>query len=221
MPYGAPRAPQGAQPSSPLHSDPAVNLDPLPRGKHLDVWETFAREVGGTWHAPVGDAPPRIEIAHAFGGLSITGNVSMVLAGNVLMPVITTTFSVLLPATHAQRFSVSRASFASAVANWFGALDIHVDDDAFDEAFVLRGESPDLVRALFASAPLRERYLRDFEGELHRRDDRTIHGDPTPDADPFELTVPGYVDTAKRMRALWELYIETLASLPDAVARGV
>ncbi len=195
-----------------------MKLERLLRGKHLDVWEAFAKEIGGTWNAPgFGDAP-RIDIAHVRGALSITGNVTMMLVGKVPVPVISTTLSALLPSTRAQRFSVSRASFASAVADWFGALDIHVDDEAFDRAFVLKGESPDLVRALFASAPLRERYLRDFEGQLHRRDDRTMFSDPTPDADPFELSVPGYVDTPARMRALWELFTATLERLPDGAA---
>jgi len=191
-----------------------MKLERLLRGKHLDVWEAFAREIGGTWNSPGPGDTPRIEIQHSRGPLRIEGHVTMVMVGKVLVPVVCTKFSALLPATHAQRFSVSRASFAAAVADWFGALDIHVDDEAFDKAFVLKGETPDLVRALFASAPLRERYLRDFEGQLHRRDDSSIFGDPTPDADPFELSVPGYVDTPERMRALWALFVETFERLP-------
>ncbi len=196
-----------------------MKLERLLRGKHLDVWEAFASEIGGSWNSPgMGDAP-RIEVAHARGPLVIEGHVTMVMVGKVLVPVVSTKFAAMLPATRAQRFSVSRASFASAVADWFGALDIHVDDEAFDKAFVLKGETPDLVRALFASAPLRERYLRDFEGQLHRHDDGSIFGDPTPDIDPFELSVPGYVDTPERMRALWALFVETLERLPDGAIR--
>ncbi len=197
-----------------------MKLERLLRGKHLDVWEAFAKEIGGSWNPSSSGDEPRIDIPHARGPLSITGNVTLILLGSVLVPVLSTTFSAMMPATRWQRFSVSRASFATAVAAWFGALDIHVDDEAFDRAFVLKGETPDLVRALFASAPLRERYLRDFEGQMHRRDDRTTFSDRTPDADPFELSVPGYVDTPERLRALWELFTETLDRLPDG-ANGV
>lgn len=192
-----------------------MKLERLLRGKHLDIWEAFAREIGGSWNSPGMGDTPQIEVAHARGPLVIEGHVTMVMVGKVLVPVVSTKFSAKLPATRAQRFSVSRASFASAVADWFGALDIHVDDEAFDKAFVLKGETPDLVRALFADAPLRERYLRDFEGQLHRHDDGSVFGDPTPDIDPFELSVPGYVDTPERMRALWALFVETLERLPD------
>ncbi len=197
-----------------------MKLAQMLRDKHLDVWEAFALEIGGTWNSPgLGDTP-RIDVAHARGPVRIEGNVTLVLVGKVLVPMLSTSFVALLPATHEQRFSVSRASFASAVADWFGALDIHVDDEEFDKAFVLKGETPDIVRELFASAALRERYLRDFEGQLHRRDDKTLFGDPTPDADPFELSVPGYVDTIERMRALWALFVETLERLPDGPARA-
>jgi hypothetical protein len=192
-----------------------MKLESLFVGTHLQVWEAFAKELGGTWNSPGRGDAPRIDVPHARGPLRIEGHVTMVLIGKVMMPVVSTKYSALLPSTRAQRFSVSRASFASVVADWFGALDIHVDDDAFDRAFVLKGETPDIVRAIFASAPLRERYLRDFEGQLHRRDDASIFGDPTPDADPFELSVPGYVDTPERMRALWTLFTETLERLPD------
>lgn len=192
-----------------------MKLERLLRGKHLEVWEAFASEIGGSWNSPAVGESPRIEVAHARGPLVIEGHLSLIMAGKVLVPVVSTKFAAMLPATRAQRFSVSRASFATAVAEFFGSLDIHVDDEAFDEAFVLKGETPDLVRALFASASLRERYLRDFEGQLHRHDDGSIFGDPTPDADPFELSVPGYVDTPERMRALWALFVETLERLPD------
>lgn len=197
-----------------------MTLERLLRGKHLDVWEAFAREIGGAWTTPGLGGAPRIDVPHARGAVTIKGDVVLIMAGKVLVPVISTSFSALLPATREQRFSVTRASFASAVADWFGALDIHVDDEAFDAAFVLKGENPDLVRTLFESASLRARYLRDFEGQLHRRDDHLLFSDPTPDADPFELSVPGYVDTPERMRALWELFTETLARIPDAGARA-
>ncbi|GAB1343032.1 hypothetical protein [Gemmatimonas sp.] len=183
-------------------------------GTHLDVWEAFAAEAGGTLIDPGLCKSPRVEIPHARGPIRIEGHVVMIMTGKVLIPVISTRVSALLPATREQRFSVSRANFATAVAEWFGALDIHVDDHEFDAAFVLKGETPDLVRAIFADADLRARYMRDFEGQLHRHDDGTLLGDPTPDIDPFELSVPGYVDSIERLRALYTLFIATLERLP-------
>lgn len=192
-----------------------MKLERLLRGNYLDVWAAFAREIGGSWNTPGYGETPVIEVPHPNGPLRIEGDVAVIPMGKVLMPVISTKFVALLPDTPGQRFSVSRASFATAVAEWFGALDIHVDDEDFDQAFVLKGDTPDLVRAIFADVALRERYLRDFEGQLHRQDDRTIFGDPTPEGDPFVLSVPGYVDTPERLRALWALFVATLERLPD------
>lgn len=183
-------------------------------GTHLEVWEAFAAEAGGTYIDPGSGRSPRVEIPHARGLIRIEGHVVMVMTGKVLIPVVSTRLSSMLPATREQRFSVSRANFATAVAEWFGALDIHVDDPEFDTAFVLKGETPDIVRAIFADADLRARYLRDFEGQLHRHDDGTVFGDPTPDYDPFELSVPGYVDSIERLRALFTLFVATLERLP-------
>jgi hypothetical protein len=187
-------------------------------GKHLDVWQAFAREIGGAYSPPHGHETGQIEVAYANGAargtLRIEGQVVMVSVGKVPVPVASTRFSVLLPSIPAHRFSVSRATFASAVADWFGALDIHVDDDAFDRAFVLKGETPDLVRELFADAELRARFISDFEGQMHRRDDTALFSDPTPGLDPFELSVPGFVDSMERMRALWTLFVHTFDRLP-------
>jgi hypothetical protein len=186
------------------------------RGTYVEVWQQFAQEVGGTWTDPhASGGTPSIEVPHPRGAVRIEGHTQLIMTGKVMIPVLSTKFSALMPATHAQRFSVSRASFATGIAEWFGALDIQVDDPEFDAAFVLKGETPDLVRALFASPALRERFLRDFDGQMHRRDDKVFFSDPTPDADPFELTVAGFIDDPAKLRALYDLFVETLVRLPD------
>jgi hypothetical protein len=188
------------------------------RDTRLDVWAQFAADMGGSWNNPVQGETPMVEVPHARGPVRIEGQVQMMMIGKILVPVLSTRISALLPATRLQRFSITRASFATSVAKWFGALDVQVDDAQFDEAFVVKGETPDLVRALFADPQLRAQYLRDFEGELHRRDDAGVFSDPTPDADPFELIVSGYVEELPRLRALYDLFVATLVRLPDAPA---
>lgn len=197
-----------------------MKIERVLRGPHLEVWADFAREVGGSWNAPAYGETPRIEVSHASGTLSIEGDVTMVMVGKVMVPVLSTKFGASLPEAPGHRFSVSRASFATAVAEWFGVADIQVGDDRFDKAFVLKGDTPEAVQAIFADPALRERYLRDFEGQLHRRDDRSLFGDPTPQADPLVLTVSGYVDTPERLRALWALFVATVARLPDRGQAG-
>lgn len=189
-----------------------MKLDRFLHGTADDSWTAVARELGGTITTSLSGVTA-IEVAHPRGAIRIEKHVTPIFVGKVLVPVVTTRFATTRPSVAAQRFSVSRASFATAVAEWFGALDIHVDDATFDQAFVLKGETPDLVRALFADDALRARYLRDFQGQLHRRDDASVFGDPTPDADPITLDVPGFVDNAAQLRALYDLFAATLERL--------
>lgn len=87
---------------------------------------------------------------------------------------LSTVFTTNFPSEPDRRFSISRAGFSASVAEWFGQLDIQVDDATFDKAFVCKGETPDFVRAIFADAALRSRYLADFQGNLARRDDKAL-----------------------------------------------
>lgn len=188
------------------------------RGKHLDVWAAFAAEVQGTFNDPGPGEQARIDVAHPHGPIVIQADVSMIMTGKVMIPVLSTVFTALRPSAAARRFSVSRANFATSVAEWFGSLDIHVDDATFDEAFVLKGETPDFVRAVFADAALRARFLADFEGTLALRDDKVLFSDPTPGFDPFELSLSGYVEDPAQLRRLYALFAATLDRIERVAA---
>ena len=75
-----------------LPPDLGMKLERLLRGKHLDIWEAFAREIGGSWNSPGMGDTPHIEVAHARGPLVIEGHVTMVMVGKVLVPVVSTRF---------------------------------------------------------------------------------------------------------------------------------
>lgn len=185
----------------------------LLHAEYLAVWESFAAEVGGSWNSPAYGEDARIEVAHAGATIVIESDVSVIMTGKIMVPVYSTIFSVLLPTVPAHRFSVSRATFAASVAEWFGQLDIHVDDGDFDKAFVLKGDTPDFVRTLFADAALRSQYIADFEGSLALKDDTSFFSDPTPGFDPLELTISGIIDQPDRLRRHYALFAATLTRL--------
>jgi len=185
-------------------------LHRLLHSEYLGVWEVFASEVNGTWNTPGYGDDARIEVPHAHGPIIIESDVTMIFTGKVMVPVVSTIISAHRPSHRGHRFSVSRANFATSVAEWFGSLDIHVDDAEFDNAFVLKGETPDFVRLLFADATLRERFRADFEGTLALKDDTAMFTDPTPGIDPLELAVSGIVDDPTRLRTLYTLFAATL-----------
>lgn len=193
-------------------------LKRLLRGAYLDVWDAFASEIGATFNDPAPGEDARIECTHAQGPIVIEADASMIMVGKVMVPVLSTKWSALRPTVPARRFSVQRASFAASVAEWFGRLDIQVDDPTFDETFVLKGETPDFVRAVFADAALRAQYLAHFDGQLMLRDDKVFWSDPTPGFDPMELTVSGYVDDPERLRRLHALFVATLERVEVAAA---
>ncbi len=187
----------------------------LLHGSYQTTWEAFATEMQGTWSAPSFGHDARIEIPHAHGPIVLERDVTMIMTGKVMIPVVSTIFSAPRPTNPAHRFSVSRANFATSVAEWFGSLDIHVDDPVFDDAFVLKGDTPDFVRSLFGDAALRERYRADFEGSIALKDDTAFFTDPTPGIDPFELTVSGLIEDATRLRRVYELFAATLTRLNE------
>lgn len=174
------------------------------------TWQTFAAEVNGSWIEPEVHNNARLEIARASGTIVIETDVSMIMVGKVFVPVHSTIFSTDRPSDRRHRFSVSRANFATSVAEWFGSLDIQVDDEVFDKAFVLKGETPDFVRTVFADQALRELYRADFDGSLALKDDTAMFSDPTPGIDPLELTVSGLVDDLTRLRRLYALFSATV-----------
>jgi hypothetical protein len=180
------------------------------RSEQVNSWPAFAEAMGGTCTAAGFGNQQVIEVPHNGHVIRIEGHVTMIMTGKVMIPVLSTRFSTTLPSVPAHRFSVARANFATSVAEWFGALDIHVDDATFDHAFVLKGDTPDVVRQLFADAALRQQYLTHFEGQLHRHDDAGTFHDPTPGADPLALDVSGHIEDPARLRALYDLFVATL-----------
>lgn len=190
-------------------------LNRLLQGSYLSTWEAFATEVQGTWSAPSFGHEARIEVPHPLGPIVIERDVTMIMTGKVMIPVISTIISAPRPQNPAHRFSVSHATFASSVAEWFGRLDIQVGDPAFDEAIVLKGDTPDFVRSLFSDPAFRERYRADFEGSLALKDDKAFFSDPTPGVDPLELTISGIIEDASRLRRVYELFGATLTRLGE------
>lgn len=193
-------------------------LQRLLHAGYLDVWEAFAKKVGGTWNSPAYGDDARIDVPHPVGTIVIESDSTLVMVGKVMIPVTSTIFSVGLPTVPAHRFSVSRATFAASVAEWFGSLDIQVDAPDFDKAFVLKGNTPDFVRSLFADASLRQLYLDHFDGTLALKDDTVFRTDPTPGIDPLELSVSGLIDDALRLEQLYTLFSATLTRV--AQVRG-
>ena len=194
----------------------ASRLSRVLRGKYHDVWKQFAADIGGEYREGVRSAHDEVHFtAHGREGV-LEGDLMMVMVGKIFVPVLTTRLVVLLPSVETHRFSLVPAGFGSAIARWFGAQDIAVGDETFDEAFVLKGVEPVFVQRLFADTKLRSRCDEAATfSYLQRRDDKVFWSDPTPGMDPCELKAPGLVDDPQKLRRYYDLFVDVLGRQPE------
>lgn len=188
------------------------------RGKHHDVWKQFALDSDGTYIEGNGSSHGEVRFDVHGHSAVLEADVTMVMVGKILVPVLSSRFVVQLPAVSTHRFSVSAAGFGSALARWFGAQDIAVGDDTFDDAFVLKGVDPVFVQQIFADTALRILCQRASFGTLQRRDDKQLWSDPTPGIDPLELSIPGFVDDADKLQTCCQLFTAALGRQPEVTA---
>ena len=119
-----------------------------------DVWGAFARQVGGTyvpgrWLASqkvlltIGDCWPAVlDVHHVSAGESSESY---------------TRLRCVFSSRNGFHFSVQRSNLLTPVARWMGFQNIDIGDNAFDESFVLKSNSPAQVRRLLADQSLRRR----------------------------------------------------------------
>jgi len=187
------------------------------RGKHHDVWKQFALDIGGDYLEGSGRSHDEVRfVAHGHDAV-LEGDVTLVMVGKIMVPVLSTRFVVQLPEVSTYRFSVSAAGFGSAIARWFGAQDVAMGEATFDDAFILKAVDPAFVQQLFADAALRALCARSAFAHLQRRDDTQLWSDPTPGMDPLELSVPGFVDDLETLRAYFNLFTAVLARQPECL----
>ena len=112
------------------------------------------------------------------------------------------------------RFSVHQRGLFSEIAEWFGAQDVEVGHEDFDRDFVIRGTDGGKLVALFDNPKLRE--LIAIHPQIHFtvKDNEGVLGLPFPeDTDELYFHVVGVIKDVERLKALFELFAETLDQL--------
>jgi hypothetical protein len=112
------------------------------------------------------------------------------------------------------RFTVYRKSIFTALGKLLGMEDVEVGYPAFDEAFVIKGIDHAKLRQLFANARLRS--LLEVQRSIHFtvKDDEGFFGAHFPHgADELYFSVVGVMKDIDRLKALYELFAETLQTL--------
>lgn len=109
------------------------------------------------------------------------------------------------------RFTIYRKSIFSGLGKMLGMQDLEMGDPAFDEAFILQGNNPEKVRALFGHEPLRQLISAQPRFSMTVRDDEGWFAAQFPEGvDELCFQVPEVIRDVQRLRDLFTIFGLTL-----------
>jgi hypothetical protein len=109
------------------------------------------------------------------------------------------------------RFTIYRKSIFSGLGKMLGMQDLEMGDPSFDEAFILQGNNPEKVRALFSHEPLRQLISAQPRFSMTVRDDEGWFATQFPEGvDELCFQVPEIVRDVQRLRDLFTIFGLTL-----------
>jgi hypothetical protein len=113
------------------------------------------------------------------------------------------------------RFTIYRRGFFSDIAKAFGMQDVVVGHEAFDRDFIIKGTDEAKLRQLFMNDRIRELIAAQPEIKFEVRGaERGWFGPKYPeDVDELSFLVVGVIKDVDRLKALYELFTETLEEL--------
>jgi hypothetical protein len=112
------------------------------------------------------------------------------------------------------RFAIYRKHLFSGLGRLLGLQDIEIGEPFFDEEFVIKGNSDERVRALFANPRLRESIHRQPDILLEIHDDEGWFGADFPEGvDMLTFEAAETIEDVSRLKALFDLFGETLRQL--------
>jgi hypothetical protein len=175
-----------------------------------EVWQQLCAQIearyveGGLWS---GD---KVEATH--GAWIVTLDTYSVMAGEVVITYTRMRAPYVNP--DGFRFEIYRGGVFSEIAKRFGMQDVEIGDPAFDREFIIKGTSEPKLRRLFANRRLRELVSRQPEIRLAVKDDEGWFGPRFEhNVDELSFHVPGVIKDIERLKALYELFAETLEQL--------
>jgi hypothetical protein len=112
------------------------------------------------------------------------------------------------------RFSIYRKSVLSNLGKLLGMQDIAVGDPEFDQAFIIKGNDEDRVRALFADPKIRLMIQNQPMFRLEVKDSGGWFGPKFPEnVDELHFEVLGVIKDVERLKTLFQLFAAVLDQL--------
>lgn len=111
-------------------------------------------------------------------------------------------------------FTIYRKGFFSELGKLMGTQDVEVGDYDFDEAFIIKGNDEDGVRALFTDPKIRQMIQDQSQIRLKVKDSEGWFGPRFPeDVDELLFQVVGVIKDVERLKALFNLFATVLDQL--------
>jgi hypothetical protein len=176
-----------------------------------EVWKQFASDIGGEF----------LSGASTWGGDKITaraGEWTVTLDTNTVASGYTSITCTRIRAPYLNRdgfhFRLFHRDVFSDIGGLLGMQDVRVADPHVDREFVIRSNDEDKVRRLLANPRIRALLVANPSVHMLVKQDEGWFGPSFPaGVDELYLEVVGVVRRAERLRALYELFAETLNHL--------
>lgn len=174
------------------------------------VWRQLSQEVGGRYEKRSWLHSDRVDVTH--GEWTITLDSYTVNTGK--MVVVYTRLRAPYVNPDRFRFTVYREGLFSEIAKRLGMQDIEVGHPAFDRDFIIKGNDPEKLRALFAHEPLRTLLSAQPKVHFMVKDNEGFFGkDFPPHTDELSFVVAGLIKDVTQLKQLFVLFAETLDQL--------
>ena len=117
-------------------------------------------------------------------------------------------------------FNISHEGFFSSIGKFFGMQDIEIGDPFFDEQFLIKGNSPEKIKLLFADDRIWELCQRLPEIHLWIKDDEGLFGTDFPEGvDELHFECAGVITETALLKSLFGLFcliLERLVQIDSA-----
>ncbi len=112
------------------------------------------------------------------------------------------------------RFTIYRANLFTRLGELLGMRDIRIGDAAFDEAFVIKANNEQKVRALLSNRSIRELMNAQPRIRVEVKDDEGWFGAQFPQGvDELYFSSPGVLKDLNRLRGIFDLFTAILQQL--------
>ena len=175
-----------------------------------EIWRQLSDEMGahfveGTWRKP-----ERVEVSH--GEWTVTLDTYAVSTGKVT--VVYTRLRAPFVNPEGFRFNVYRRTAFSGIGKWLGMQDVEIGDQEFDDRFIVQASDESRVRQLLGHPKLRELLMRQPDVHFSVKDNEGWFGTKYPEnVDLLSFVVVGVIRDPERLKAIFELFAETLHEL--------